>query len=239
MHKDATLIAPPASSGGVPPADGNGLVEQAYQALRRQILDNHWPPGYQALEQEVAQQLGMSRTPVHEALVRLQNEGLVRVIPRRGMQVLAVSAADMREIYQILTALEGMAVELLAQRKPDPGTLEPLTRATQAMAAALERDDLDAWAQADERFHDTLVQLAGNQLLAQAVQHYHDRIHRARMFSLRLRPKPTSSTREHTALVDRILEGDAAGAVLVNRQHRERASRELLDIFERYRLPQM
>ena len=72
-----------------------------------------------------------------------------------------------------------------------------------------------------------------------AVSRLGDRVHRARMFTLRLRPKPVNSTREHMAMLERIRAGDAAGAVEVNRAHRERASRELLAIFERYRLQQM
>ena len=90
-------------------------MDAAYEQIRRRILDIDWPPGHRALEQEVALALGMSRTPVREALMRLQDEGLVEVIPRHGMRVLPVSPNDMREIYQILTALECMAAELLAQ----------------------------------------------------------------------------------------------------------------------------
>jgi DNA-binding GntR family transcriptional regulator len=207
--------------------------------MRRRILDNVWAPGYQALEQEIALQLGMSRTPVREALIRLANEGLVEVIPRRGMRVLPVSLSDMRDIYQILTALESAAAEILAARKPGDEELKPLVDATLAMESALAKDDLDAWAAADERFHEQLVNMAGNKLLAEAVFSHWDRAHRARMFTLRLRPKPVSSTHEHMALVERLRRGDAAGAAAVNREHRQRASRELLDIFERFRLQQM
>ena len=85
---------------------GTSLVDAAYREIRQRILDNVWPPGHRALEQEVALALGMSRTPVREALMRLAAEGLVEVIPRHGMRVLPVSPADMQEIYQILTALE-------------------------------------------------------------------------------------------------------------------------------------
>jgi DNA-binding GntR family transcriptional regulator len=215
------------------------MVDQAHQSIRQRILDNVWPPGHQALEQEVALALGMSRTPVREALIRLQQEGFVEVIPRRGVRVLPVSPTDMKEIYEILTALECMAAELLAQRKPSESDLAQLVTATHAMEAALTRDDLDAWAAADETFHQALVRLAGNRMLLEAVMGYWDRAHRARMFTLRLRPKPVNSTHEHMELVARLLAGDAAGAVLVNRQHRERASRELLVIFERFRLQQM
>ncbi len=222
-----------------PPVDQGNLVELAYHEVRRLILDNIWTPGYQALEQEIALQLGMSRTPVHEALMRLAKEGLVEVAPRRGMRVLPVSPTDMREIYEILSALESMAVEILANRKPSHKELQPLIAATQDMERALQVDDLDAWARADESFHEKLVQMAGNRLLREAVMGYWDRAHRARMFTLRLRPKPVNSTQEHMALVARLEAGDPAGAAAVNRQHRERASRELLGIFEKFRLQQM
>jgi DNA-binding GntR family transcriptional regulator len=215
------------------------LVEQAYQEIRARILDNLWSPGYQALEQEVALALGMSRTPVHEALMRLQQEGLVEVAPRRGMRVLPVSPTDMREIYEILTALECMASEILGKRKPSAEELRPLVEATQAMEIALGKDDLDAWARADEIFHLALVKLAGNKMLLDTVMGYWDRAHRARMFTLRLRPKPVSSTKEHMLLVDMLAAGDGDGAAHFNRLHRERASRELLAIFERYQLRQL
>jgi DNA-binding GntR family transcriptional regulator len=221
------------------PAPAQSMVDLAYERIRQRILDNEWPPGHRALEQEVALALGMSRTPVREALVRLQNDGLVEVVPRHGMRVLPVSPIDMREIYEILTALECMAAELVAQRKPSDDELAPLVKATQDMDSALAKDDLDAWAAADERFHASLIELAGNRQLAATVWNYWDRAHRARMFSLRLRPKPVNSTQEHMALVDKLRAGDAKGAADINRAHRARASRELLGIFERFKLAQM
>jgi DNA-binding GntR family transcriptional regulator len=217
----------------------SSMVESAYEQLRQRILDNAWPPGYRALEHEVALELGMSRTPVREALMRLQNEGLVEVIPRHGMHVLPVSPTDMHEIYQILTALECTAAELLASRKPSDKDLKPLVDATKAMDKTLKADDLEAWAAADERFHAQLVQLAGNRHLQATVLNYWDRAHRARMFTLRLRPKPVNSTKEHMQMVERLRAGDAAGAAAVTRAHRERASRELVALFERFKLAQM
>ena len=215
------------------------MVDAAYEQIRRRILDNVWPPGHRALEQEVALALGMSRTPVHEALSRLHNEGLVEVIPRHGMRVLPVSPTDMREIYDILTALECMAAELLARRKPSDAQLKPLVDATKAMTKALKVDDLEAWAKADESFHAQLLELAGNRQLQATVLNYWDRAHRARLFTLRLRPKPVNSTAEHMQMVERLRAGDAEGAARVTRAHRQRANRELLAIFERFKLAQM
>ena len=228
-----------AAEPGATSSPRESRVETAYAAVRQRILDNLYPPGHQALESELAAELGISRTPVREALIRLANEGLVEVVPRHGMRVLPVSATDMAEIYIVLTALESAAADLLARRRPSDAELKPLVEATHAMTRALKADDLDAWADADERFHQRLVELAGNRTLIDAVQRLGDRVHRARMFTLRLRPKPVNSTREHMAMLDRIRAGDPQGAIDVNRAHRERASRELLAIFERYRLHQM
>ena len=221
------------------PAPAVSLVDTAYEWIRRRILDNVWPPGHRALEQEVALELGMSRTPVREALVRLQNDGLVEVVPRHGMRVLPVSPQDMREIYEVLTALECMAAEIVARRKPGDAEPQTLTQATADMDEALARDDLEAWAAADERFHVSLVELSGNRALANTVWNYWDRAHRARMLSLRLRPKPVNSTHEHMQMVERLRAGDVAGAAAVTRAHRERANQELVAIFERFKLKQM
>jgi DNA-binding GntR family transcriptional regulator len=222
-----------------PSATAPSLVDRAYEAIRRRILDNVYQPGDRALESDLAAELGISRTPVREALIRLQNEGLIEIVPRHGMRVLPVSAMDMKEIYEVVTALESCAMELLARRRPTSAELKPLVDATRQMTRALKAKDLEAWAQADEAFHKHLVESAGNRLLVEAIQQYRDRAHRGLMFSLRLRPRLETSTREHMALVDMLRKGDAAGAVEANRAHRERASQELLDIFERYRLTQL
>lgn len=214
-------------------------VDAAYGTIRSRILDNVYPPGHQVLESVLADEMEISRTPVREALIRLAHEGLVEVIPRHGMRVLPLSPSDMREIYVVLTALESAAAEVLAQRRPTDMELKPLVEATRDMTRALKADDLDAWAAADERFHQGLVELAGNQTLIDAVARVGDRAHRARMFTLRLRPKPVNSTHEHLAMLERIRAGDGDGAVKVNRAHRDRAGRELIAIFERFRVQQL
>ncbi len=215
------------------------MAEVAYRAIRKRILDNVWAPGTQALEGALALELSMSRTPVREALIRLSNEGLVEVIPRHGMRVLPVSPADMREIYQVLTSLESMAAELVARTKPGAAELAPLDKASRDMERALKRDDLDAWAEADERFHRHLVEMCGNAKLAAIVFNYWDRAHRARMVTLRMRPRPVNSTREHLAIVEAIRRGDADAAGTLVRAHRERASRELTELLQRHRLNQI
>jgi DNA-binding GntR family transcriptional regulator len=219
-----------------PQPQGESLVDAAYRRIRQRILDNVWAPGTQALEGALALELGMSRTPVREACIRLANEGLVEIVPRHGIRVLPVSPSDMREIYQILTSLEATAAELVARARPQAAQLAPLERASRDMERALKRDDLDAWAEADEQFHRHLVSLCGNAKLAAIVCNFWDRAHRARMVTLRLRSRPVTSTREHLAIVQAIRRGDAAAAGALFRAHRERASRELTDLLHRHRI---
>lgn len=223
----------------VPPQESLSRVENAYREVRQRILDNLWPPGHQVLEQSLAEELGMSRTPLREALVRLQQEGLVEVIPRHGMRVLPISPTDMRDIYQILTSLESLASELAAARQLSNEELAPLEAASAEMELALARDDLDAWARADEGFHRHLVALSGNRMLAELINNYWDRAHRARMVTLHLRPKPVNSTREHLELVAAIRAGDVSLARKIHETHRTRGASELTEILQRFRLHQV
>lgn len=206
------------------------LVDTAYAEIKRRILDNEFPSGYSALEPELALSLGISRTPVREALVRLQAEGLVEVVPRRGMRVMPISATEMAHIYQVVTALESLALELIAARKPTEAQLKPLISATKRMEVALTDNDLPRWARADEDFHRALVELAGNPVLLHDIMHHWDRTHRARMVTLNLRPAPVNSTREHMAMVEALHRGDAEGAISINRKHRARGNAELTNI---------
>ena len=91
--------------------------------------------------------------------------------------------------------------------------MKPLLEASRTMARALKGDDREAWAAADESFHRHLRAVSGNRLLIEAVQNCWDRAHRARMVTLRMRPKPTHSTQEHMEVVEQIRAGDAVGAV--------------------------
>ena len=197
------------------------------------------PPGFQALEPEIAARLGMSRTPVREALLKLAADGLIELIPRHGARVLPMSPEDMGEIYEILTALEPEAAARLARAQPNADMLRPLERASADMERALRDSDLDAWAEADDRFHRKLVGLNGNRRLSGFVNTLFDQAHRARMMTLRLREPPVRSTQEHRDILDHIRAGDADKARHAFRLHRERAAAELLGILENYRLPRL
>ena len=122
MAKTATAKAP--ATDGRDDGARASQAQRAYGAIKRQILDNEMPAGFQALEHELAARLGMSRTPVREALIRLEREGLIEIVPRKGMRVVPISTEDMREIYEVITALEARAAERLAERRPSRDDLD-------------------------------------------------------------------------------------------------------------------
>ena len=219
-----------------PARAGERSTEVAYQWLRQRILDKEYAPGTQILEQTLADQIGISRTPVREALIELQQDGLVEIVPRHGVRILPLSPDDMREIYAILTNLEPMAAEELARRRPSPTLIAPLVEACDAMEAAVANGDRDAWAKADEKFHLALLELCGNRRMTGIVMAMWDQAHRARMFTLKLRPLPVESTREHRAALEAILAGDAVKAREIYRAHRQRGGDELMKLIERYGL---
>ena len=218
---------------------GPSLVDRAYREIKRRILDNFYKANLQVLEQDLALQLGMSRTPVREAVIRLEKEGLVEVLPRRGVRVLPISPDDMREIYEVLNCLEAQAAQRLAERKPSRTDVAPLIEAVEDMERSLDAGDLDAWANADDRFHRGLLELSGNKRLAAMALTVFDQAHRVRMTTLRMRPPPQQSNEDHRALLDAILAGDGPRAHQVHYQHRHRAMLMLLEILERYDLQEL
>lgn len=213
--------------------------EEAYYELKRRILNNEYPPGHQTLEQEITLELGMSRTPIREALVRLAHEGLIELIPRHGFRVRPIALDDMIEIYDLLTALESMAVELLTKRNLNRAQLNPLIKATEAMKTSLIMDDLNAWATADESYHTQLLDLCGNKRLVQMATSVRDQSHRVRMVTLPLREPPNRSTQEHEAVLNAILAGNARLAHNLHFDHRQRVSKELVEILSQRPLNQI
>ena len=226
------MSTPPASSR-------SSRVDDAYARIKAEILSNRMPPGHQATEPEIAALLGMSRTPVREALIRLEAEGLVQLRPRHGAQVLPIEPDDMREIYEILTALEPEAAASLAARRPDAETLRPMEEATDEMERAFAAGDLDGWATADDRFHRLLLSLYGNRRLAGFVSRLLDQAHRARMVTLRMRAFPAHSVEQHRRILERLAAGDAQGVRDAFRAHRARTAEELLGILAQHEIARL
>lgn len=221
------------------PRSTDGARELTYAHIKEKILNNEYGPNTQILQETIAAELGFSRTPIREAIVRLEQENLVKIIPRHGIEILAMKPSDMREIYEMLACLEPKAVEILARRKPSIDEIAELAGACDDMETALETDDRKAWAKADAAFHKSLAQLCGNSRLFATIMGFWEQSQRARMFTLMLRPKPEASTREHRAVLDAVLAGDADRAAALYKAHRERAQQVILQIIEEHGLKRL
>ena len=227
----AFALAADTSLGGGEDRTSNTL--RAYLEIRRRILENEMPPNTQYLEQELAEMLNMSRTPVREALIRLAEERLVEVRPRHGARVLPVLAEDMREIYDILTELEAMAARQMAERGLPEGVINEMEGAVAAMQQALRASNMKLWSENDRLFHALLIEATGNRRLKEVVRTLVDQSHRARMQTLAHRPPPEDSNRDHANLLIAIRKRDREAAHRIHFDHRARAGKMLTEILTR------
>jgi DNA-binding GntR family transcriptional regulator len=198
------------------------------------IVNNVLPAGSSHLETERADMQAMSRTPIREAAIALEAQGLVEVRPRRGIRILPLSTQDMAEVYDILTELEGLAADQAARRTLSPAEIGAVEATLDAMDRAVVEEDRDAWADSDWRFHDLLVQLSNNHRLKTAVDAYNDQVHRARMLTLRLRPAPIRSNQDHRALFDAIRAGDPDQARALHTAHRKYSKDLIIGLLEEH-----
>jgi DNA-binding GntR family transcriptional regulator len=244
--RKVTQVGPPrarlrntrGTSSGTP-STRDSLVDRAYREIRRRILDNEYPPSHQVLELDLAAELGMSRTPLREALVRLQHEQFVQLIPRHGMRVVPLSVQDLRDVYEVLTVLELTAVERLARSDLDSSTVASIDGALDEMDRAVRKDDVDAWVKADERFHRMLFANCGNARLAGVADALWEQGHRARTTTAHLRASRQmleTSNREHRAVFRAIRRGDWRQARALHARHRVRATGDIIRLLEQTRL---
>lgn len=189
---------------------GSPIYLQVYRALRGAIGRGELLPGARLIEADLATQLQVSRAPVREALRMLSQEGLVAATPNRGAFVARLSLQDIREVYTCRAALEGMAVQLCAQR-PDRRGADALAAILDRRAEARAAGDSDAVLELDKAFYEALLTMAGNQLLTELVNHLRDRIVHYRALSVRLVPQSAGAAgAAHRQIVAAIRDGDGA-----------------------------
>lgn len=229
-----TRTLPPTPVGLTEAGTGEPLTDIAYRRIKAAILDGALPPSLLASEQQLASRLAMSRTPVHQAIVRLEQEGWIELLPRRGVMIAPISATDMHDIYEALLALEVAAVRRLTSwGAPDSDpTLAALEQACDDADVALEKGDLSAWAAADDRFHASLVDLSGNRHITRLARVVMEQAQRARLLTLKLRPRPSASNADHRAILQAIKARDPDLACERMRAHRQRGMDVLLPILE-------
>jgi DNA-binding GntR family transcriptional regulator len=192
------------------------LRDQAYMRLRDAILDGTLEPGEQLKDAEIAEWLGLSRTPIREALARLEEYGLVETAPNRYTRVTPLSAGDARDAFTVVAALHSLAAWLGALRVEE-SELATMRRANEDFAAALRANDVDRAIAADDRFHDVLVQASANREIARSLERLMPkvrRLERARFGSLAGR----RSVEGHDQIIALCASGEAEAAAQAVRE---------------------
>jgi DNA-binding GntR family transcriptional regulator len=204
------------------------VVDRVYAVLRERILSGDLPHHAKLRQEDLAAELGVSRTPVREALGRLAADGLVELLPNRGARVADITTEDMRGSYEARLIIEPAAAALAAARH-DAAALAAMRRAIDAHRVAI--GDVQAAFAANRDFHLALVTASGNQFLLRFVEHLW-----ARRFGLRIYEEQRGSVDliamdadQHEAIADAVQRGDSAGAEQLTRAHIDRAMRVLLE----------
>lgn len=196
--------------------------DRVLRKLRDAILSGRFEPGQRLLERELSEQMGVSRTPIREALRKLELEGLITTIPYRGPIVTQPTLADAQALYEVRAALEGHAVALYT-RRADESSRNRLRATLEDARRALDTGTIDATLRANNAFHDELAAGCGNGLLQSMLANLRDRIVLLRLESLSFPGRPPHSFLEHLAIERRIAEGDAQAAKWVTERHIIRA----------------
>ncbi|MBU1307468.1 MAG: GntR family transcriptional regulator [Alphaproteobacteria bacterium] len=217
-------------------AKQKSTTTHAVDSIRSLIFSGELAAGTDHLESELAERLGISRTPVREATLMLAQQGLLEVRPRKGVRICALSVKDMEEVYAVLTELESLAAEDAARMGYSTRELASLKSAIDSMDRAIAEQNLEDWATADDQFHHELVRLGGNSRVQAIVTMMSDQVRRARSITLHIRPLPVKSNEDHRELYEAIKRGDPLAAREIHRRHRSQARELLVGILHRHRL---
>ncbi len=218
---------------------GNELTtyqQQAYDYVRGEIINLGFKPGEFITDAQITEKLKISRTPVREAFQRLEKEGLLVNEARKGWRVYMLDLEDIREIFELKIAIEGMLVRRAAECA-DAGLREDLANALADMKASVEADDADTWLQADIHLHNTLFLMANNERAEQIVQNLNDQWHRLRLGYVALQGRTKKSLREHEDFTRSVLAGEPDKAEKQIREHLARVRDDLVLLVKRLVMP--
>lgn len=188
------------------------LRDVVFKTLRQAILTGELKPGERLMEIHLANKLGVSRTPIREAIRQLELEGLVIMVPRKGAQVASITEKSMRDVLEVRLALEKLAVELACSRISDEykGKLE---ETLVEFEKATETGDASAIAKADVAFHDAIFVATGNMRLGQMVNNLAEQMYRYRFEYIKDESGHKRLKDEHRRIYSAIIEGDVSRAM--------------------------
>ena len=209
------------------------LREVVGEALREAITTGILKPGERLMEIQMAEELGVSRTPVREAIRRLELEGFLVMVPRRGTYVSDLSIKDINEVFEIRTALDVLAAGLAAERITEE-ELEQMERLLVEIGEYIESGEADKIVDADSQFHDVLYQASRNDRLVGIINNLREQFTRFRSISMAYPGRVKNTLEEHRRLVEAIAQRNPDLAQQYSREHMENAEQTLLnDLNER------
>ena len=200
----------------------NTSSDSVYMELRGKILSRELKPAQRLLEVKIANEMGVSRTPVREALRRLANEGLVKIVPNSGARVASPSSHEMDNSYSVRGYLENMRVELACRTGMDKRTLERLDGLVRDGDAAYDAGDVDAFLAANNDFHRVIAEAGKNYVLSEYVDNIIQRTNVYIYFYSKFIEAENKSSGEHRAILRAIAQRDRIGAQELMKQHLER-----------------
>lgn len=205
------------------------LRDVVFQTLRQAILRGELKPGERLMEIHLAQKLGVSRTPVREAIRKLELEGLVRMIPRKGAVVAEITISDLEDVLEVRMALEELAVKL-ACRMLTPEQLDEIGALAEAFEQTLYGEDVGACAQADMRFHEAIYEATGNGRLVQILNNLREQMYRYRMEYLKDRDAHRQLVQEHAEILEALADRDVERALEASGRHIERQREHIIGV---------
>ncbi len=206
------------------------LRDVVFETLRDAIIQGRLKPGERLMEIQLAEEMGVSRTPVREAMRKLELEGLIVMVPRKGAYVAGISVKDIVDVFEVRAALESLAAGLAAERITEQ-ELEELERALVQISEA-SGGNLDAVVQKDTNFHEIIYRASRNQRLMQIITHLQEQIQRFRTTSLSRPGRTKTAIEEHRKIVEAISERNVELAQALAREHIESAEQSLLSALQ-------
>ncbi len=194
------------------------MSDKLREKIEEQIATGDLLPGSALDEATLVAQHGVSRTPVREALIQLAADGLIEIRPRRGAVVTSISPARLLEMFEVMAELEAMCGRLASRRMSEPERAD-LLAAHQACEQARAELDSDAYFYCNERFHAVIYSGSHNSFLGEQALQLHRRLRPYRRLQLRVRNRMGTSYKEHEAIVQAIVSGDAEVAAQNLRAH--------------------
>ncbi len=197
---------------------GERRADNIAKALEELIFDGTFGNGDRLDEVRLAEQFGVSRTPLREALQRLALSGLVELIPRRGAFVRQPGPVELLEMFEVMAELEAVCGRLAALRISDEA-LDKLREANAKCRIAVDEADPDSYYLENEKFHHIIYEQSGNSFLEKEASKLHKRLKPFRRQQLRLRGRMPQSMAEHEAVVTALLDGNPEEAANALRSH--------------------